>query len=165
MDIVSHGLWGGVLFGRSNRRLFFYAILFGILPDLLSFGVFTMARLLGFAGHPSFGDGAWPSVEAIPAYVHWLYNITHSLFVFMLVLAILWFLARTYMIPFLAYGFAILIDIPTHPAEYFGTPFLWPFSAYRFDGVSWGEPVVFLLNVSLLIFAFVLWYLRKPTAM
>lgn len=139
--------------------MFLLAICFGMLPDLLSFGVFTVARLLGAPGHPGFGDGAWPSMDAYPAYVHVLYNISHSLVVFALALGIVWLFARAYVTPFLAYGFAVLMDVPTHGIDFFSTPILWPFSSYRFDGVSWGEPSVFLPNVILLTCAYVLWYL------
>ncbi len=39
MDIVSHGLWGALAFGRSSRPSFWLAFVIGFAPDLLSFGV------------------------------------------------------------------------------------------------------------------------------
>jgi hypothetical protein len=39
MDILSHGLYGGVAFGRESRKKYLIAFLFGVGPDLLSFGV------------------------------------------------------------------------------------------------------------------------------
>lgn len=158
MDIVSHGLWGGVGFGRRNKRIFFLAIFFGMLPDLLSFGVFAVARLFGFAGHPGFDESAWHSMDAIPAYIHTLYDISHSLIVFSCVFALLWVCARHYATPFLAYGFAVLLDIPTHSTDFFPTPFLWPLSDFHINGISWGEPVIFIPNVLALGAAYFLWY-------
>jgi hypothetical protein len=36
MDVISHGLWGGVAFGRKNKKYFWWSFGFGIMPDLLS---------------------------------------------------------------------------------------------------------------------------------
>lgn len=157
MDIVSHGLWGGVGFGRKDKRTFRLAVLFGMLPDLLSFGVHTGALVLGLAPRTDWSNGP-PPMEAIPAYVHTLYNITHSLIVFSCVFALLWVCTRRYATPFLAYGFAVLLDIPTHSTDFFATPFLWPFSDFRMNGIPWGEPVIFIPNVLALSAAYVLWY-------
>ncbi len=56
MDIVSHGLWGGAAFGRKNKKSFWVAFLFGVLPDLLAFGPFFIGiqsgrRRLGASLH------------------------------------------------------------------------------------------------------------------
>ncbi len=157
MDIISHGLWGGVGFGRRNKRIFWLAVLFGMLPDLLSFGIFTVASMLGINTRPDWAAGP-PPMELIPEYVHVLYNITHSLVTFGVVFFLLWWLARTYATPFSAYGFAVLLDIPTHSTDFFATPFLWPLSSYKFDGMSWSEPFIFFPNLVLLISAYVMWY-------
>ncbi len=42
MDIFSHGLYGGVAFGRISKRDYITAFLFGIAPDLLAFGTFFL---------------------------------------------------------------------------------------------------------------------------
>lgn len=158
MDIISHGLWGGVGFGRKSKRLFWSAVLFGMLPDLLSFGIFTVANILGISERSDWSGGP-PPMDAIPEYVHVLYNISHSLVVFTLVLAAIWWLARPFAVPFLAYGFAVLLDIPTHSTDFFATPFLWPISTYQFDGVSWASPYIFFPNLILLIAAYITWYI------
>lgn len=77
---------------------------------------------------------------------------------FGVVFFLLWWLARTYATPFLAYGFAVLLDIPTHSTDFFATPFLWPLSSYKFNGMSWGEPFIFFPNLILLISAYLAWY-------
>lgn len=157
MDIVSHGLWGGVGFGRKDRRTFRLAALFGMLPDLLSFGVHTGAVLIGLAPRTEWSHGP-PPMDAIPAYVYTLYDITHSLIVFSCAFALLWVCARRYAAPFLAYGFAVLLDIPTHNTDFFATPFLWPLSDFRINGIPWDEPVIFIPNVLALGAAYFLWY-------
>lgn len=47
MDIISHGLWGGIAFGRKNKKDFWQSFAFGVMPDLLAFGVLTVATTLG----------------------------------------------------------------------------------------------------------------------
>ena len=78
MDIVSHGLWGALAFGRKNRTSFCLAFAIGLAPDLFSFGVLWTAAMLGLSAEPDFSHGT-PSESTIPLYVHHLYDVTHSL--------------------------------------------------------------------------------------
>ena len=156
MDVFSHGLWGGVAFGRRSRHDFYLAILFGMLPDLLSFGIFTPIRIASIVSGQRTGD-LW-STNTIPTYVHTLYSITHSLVVFIALLGILYLFARRFAVPFLAYGLHILVDIPTHSDLFFPTPFLWPLSNFTVNGIPWGEPIIYLPNIILLTAAYVWWW-------
>src|SRR5215212_7972109 len=88
MDVVSHGLWGAIAFGRKSRSTFWLAFLIGLAPDLLSFGVLWTAATLGLAEKPDFSHGTAES--SIPLYVHYLYNVTHSFMVFLLVFFLIW---------------------------------------------------------------------------
>ena len=72
MDIVSHGLWGGLAFGRKNRSSFWLAFVIGLAPDLFSFGILWSAAILGLARQPDFSHGT-PPESSIPQYVHHLY--------------------------------------------------------------------------------------------
>ena len=54
MDIISHGLWGGIAFGRKRRSLFWWSFGFGVMPDLFSFGIFTGMVQLGMASGPDW---------------------------------------------------------------------------------------------------------------
>jgi hypothetical protein len=91
MDIVSHGLWGAIAFGRRTRGSFWLAFMVGIGPDVFSFGILTMAAMLGLAKQPDFSHGT-PPESSIPEYVHHLYNVTHSLVVFLMVFLLVWLL-------------------------------------------------------------------------
>lgn len=137
--------------------MFYWALLFGALPDLLSFGVFFVANILGISPRPDWSAGT-PPMDAIPQYVHVLYNISHSLVIFVIITSIVWIWARKWFVPFLAYGFAVALDIPTHGAEFFPTPFLWPVSNFHVNGTPWGHPWIFLPNVILLIATYAVWY-------
>lgn len=160
MDIVSHGLWGGLLFGRAKRRDYLAAFAFGIGPDLFSFGIFTTMTVLGLASGPDWSQGT-PSPNAVPMYVHHLYNLTHSLFVFTTVFGLVWALKKRPYWPMLAWPFHILLDIPTHSTNFFPTPFLWPFISYRVNGISWAHPWVFFPNWAALLVGYVVWFWKK----
>lgn len=160
MDIISHGLWGGISFGRKNKNDFIKSFLFGFGPDFFSFGLLTIASFIGLDTRPDFSGGL-PDPSSIPQYVHTLYDITHSIFIFAVVLGIVWFIRKKPLVPMFAWGLHILMDIPTHSKEFFPTPFLWPFSDFKFDGVSWGNPVIFYPEIALLITLYILWFLKK----
>ncbi len=157
MDILSHGLWGGVAFGRENKRNFWWAFLFGIAPDFLSFGIFTGMRVLGLTSGIDWSNGPPPD-SAIPQYVHTLYNITHSLVIFAVVFLLVWLLWKKPFLPMFAWPLHILVDIPTHSTQFFPTPFLWPFfNDVRVNGIPWSHPIIFIPDVVLLL-ALYLWF-------
>jgi len=167
MDIISHGLWGTLAFGRKTRRRFFIAFLFGIAPDLLSFGIFFVSMAFGFSDRHDFSAEP-PHADAIPTYVHYLYNVTHSVIFFAVLFIFLWILFRKPIMESLAWGAHILLDIPTHSYEFFPTPFLWPFSDLKVDGIPWTSPFIFIPNVVLLIVFFgwmVIVYRKKRKAL
>ncbi|MFH0799525.1 MAG: hypothetical protein V2A66_05010 [Pseudomonadota bacterium] len=166
MDFISHGLWGGLAFGRRNRRDFFLAVLFGITPDVLSFGIFSFMRIVGLASGIDWSNGP-PSEHLIPQYVHLLYNFTHSLVTAAAAFLIVYIVRRKIIWPMLAWPLHILMDIPTHSTRFFATPFLWPISNYRFDGISWGRPYILLPDIAILAILYTIYFIwnrstRKP---
>lgn len=161
MDILSHGLWGGVAFGRRSRRSFWLAFFIGLAPDLLSFGIFTAGTWFGFFDHPDWTSGRHPLPEAFPVLVHALYSVTHSLVVFALVFGVVWLILKRPLYELSAWGLHILIDIPTHSLSFFPTPFLWPISDFRFDGVPWSSTFIFWPNVFLLVALYVWFFVLK----
>ena len=152
MDVVSHGLWGGLAFGRKSKKLFGLALIFGALPDLIPFS-FEFVRLL-------FGESfrlTHPDLGMIPSYVYMLYNHTHSLVVFGFIFLLTWAIIKKPFLPMAAWGLHILMDIPTHSLEFFPTPFLWPISDYKFNGMLWTSPAVFIPNIVALLVLYILW--------
>ena len=160
MDIISHGLYGGVSFGRKSKMSYWKAFFFGIMPDLFSFGILFIFSILSFTSGPDFSLHH-PDSTSIPAYVHSLYNITHSLIIASIMIGILWILRGKLLIELFAWPLHILVDIPTHSSEFFPTPFLWPVSPYHFNGVSWGSLYIFLPNIVLLSVLYIQFYSRK----
>jgi hypothetical protein len=54
------------------------------------------------------------------------------------------------------------MDIVSHAKDFFPTPFLWPLSDARIDGVPWSEAMAFLPNVLLLALLYAwLFFTRK----
>jgi hypothetical protein len=156
MDFVSHALWGGVAFGRRNSKVFFQVAVISVLPDILTEGLFGALYVLGIGGMPGWEHGH-PNITDYPMWAQGLYDITHSLVVFAVVFALLWLIARKPVWPVAAWGLHILIDIPTHSLALFPTPFLWPLSDFRVDGISWDTPIIWVIDISLLLTAYLLW--------
>ena len=161
MDIVSHGLWGSFVFGRHTRKSFWLAFVLGISPDLLSFGVYMGASLLGLSVHPDWSSGRHLDASQIPLYVYGLYNFTHSILVFVTMFGVAWWLRGKPLYELSAWGLHILMDIPTHSYAFFPTPFLWPLSDVRVDGIPWSHPIIMIPNIILLIILYAWFFIVK----
>jgi membrane-bound metal-dependent hydrolase YbcI (DUF457 family) len=160
MDIISHGLWGSIAFGRKNKKSFWTTFLIGIAPDMLSFGLFFAAVILGIYPSPDFRAGP-PPTAMIPNYISSIYNVTHSLIIFALVFFIVWLISKKPYLPLFAWGLHVFIDIFTHSYEFFPTPFIWPISSYKFNGTNWGEPIIFIPNLLLLAILYGWFFLKR----
>jgi membrane-bound metal-dependent hydrolase YbcI (DUF457 family) len=157
MDVLSHGLWGGIAFGRRSRRDYLWAFGLSLLPDVLGEGVmFGVAALAGMP-LPSAEHGH-PNITEFPLPLQQCYNATHSLAVFAALFLVVWAVRRRPFLPLAAWGLHILIDIPTHSLALFPTPFLWPFSDLKVDGIPWHTPTVLIPNILLLLGAYVWWW-------
>ncbi len=162
MDIISHGLWGGITVGRKSKKSFWTAFCFGVAPDLFAFGpMFAQGAFihgLDFLGNL----GKKPDPSVIPAYVHGIYNVTHSLVVFAAVFAVVWLIRREPLLEMGAWALHVCMDIPTHGTAFFPTPFLWPVSDFHVDGMPWSTPIIFIPNVLLLAVLYA-WFLYRRT--
>ncbi len=163
MDIFSHGLYGGIALGRKSKRSYWTAFAFGILPDLLSFGI-LFALTIGIA----LWTGDWshaarrgpPDPSTIPQYVYSLYNLTHSFVTFVVVFGFVWIIRKKPLLEMCAWPLHISVDIFTHSDEFFPTPFLWPISNVHFDGYSWGHLIIFIPNVVLILTLYGVWWYK-----
>jgi len=173
MDIFAHGIWAGAASVAANRKLkprlrVPLAALWGMFPDLVAF---SPAFILGiwaavFQGVPLQGRFfflRYGMRDALPEYLRpeELYHFSHSLVFFALAFGLMWWLRRAPVLTMLGWPLHILLDIPTHRAGRFGTPFLWPITDYRFNGISWGQQWFMILNWSLIAaacLALVVWH-------
>ena len=160
MDIVSHGLWGAITFGRKSRSSFWLAFVIGLAPDLLSFGILYVAAMVGLEDKPDFSHGT-PPESSIPQYIHHLYNVTHSFIVFLIVFLLIWFLLKRPLWELAAWGLHVLVDVPTHSHAFFPTPVLWPIFDWKFNGWQWMTPTILIPNFVLLSLLYA-WYLLLP---
>jgi len=151
MDVISHGLWGGLALGREKKNLFLLSFLFGVFPDVFAFFIVFFQRL--FLGFITTG----PMLD-IPEYVHQLYNISHSLVISGIILSITLFIWGKKALVVAAWPLHILFDIPTHDVGSFPTPFLWPAKTPFFPGIPWNTPWVFFMNWACIIMLYTAWY-------
>ena len=140
--------------------MFFTAAGISILPDVLTEGIFGILFLLNIGGMPDWDNGH-PNITAFPLWAQSFYSITHSLVVFVLIFLLLWAIARKPVWVVGAWGLHILIDIPTHSLALFPTPFLWPISDFKFNGVGWHSPIVLVPNLLILLGVYSLWLWRR----
>lgn len=174
MDILAHGIWAGTaakaINKKSNKPLSIFKTAFwGIFPDLFAFTItFVWLFWKLIFGDISFTDIPKPETGEPPAAFNQfpifklslnLYNISHSAIVFMAVFGIIFIIFHRPIWELFGWLFHIIIDIPTHSYQFYPTPFLWPFSDWKFNGFSWGTPWFLILNYSAIIIVF--WILRK----
>jgi len=183
MDILAHGLWtaaGAKAINnrnspsRQNERPFNvgWAAFWGVFPDLFAFGVpfvWTIYNLAVGAMHLSDWPAPAHDIEPVP-YTHLqplqlansLYNLSHSLIVFVLILALVSIIWRKVPRELFGWLLHILIDIPTHSYRFFPTPFLWPVSGFKFAyGIAWGQWWFQAINYAALIAVYCLLYRHK----
>ncbi len=127
-----------------------------ILPDVLTEGLFMVLHLLDIGGMPGWESGH-PDISDYPLFAQSLYNMTHSFVIFAAVFGLLWVVAKKPVWIVAAWGLHILVDIPTHSLALFPTPFLWPISGHKVDGIGWDNPVILAIDIVLLITCYSLW--------
>ncbi len=153
MDIFAHFFWTYALFHKTKKP--WLAALFGIVPDLLSFGMLFVINI--FTGK-FFGR---PELSSVPSFVTKSYNFTHSLIIFSIILLIIYLITKKVYIFLLGWPLHILLDIPSHTNKFFPTPFLFPISGYTFSGVSWANPIFMIINYSLLIIIYIIIFRKQ----
>ncbi|MFH1866745.1 MAG: hypothetical protein ABIJ81_01540 [Patescibacteria group bacterium] len=153
MDIFSHGLWVAVVYAKAKSEARWMAVFFGVAPDIFSFGILFVLNLFNSG---SFGS---PQALVVPAYILTLYNIWHSLFTWLAIFVIVWLIRRKPWWPLAAAFLHIAIDVPLHEADFFPTPWLWPFSNYTVDGYAWGHSSFLLSNYAVLGVVYIIWYI------
>lgn len=154
MDILAHALWGWAILKKSGKPLL--VVLASLLPDLLSFGPHMVGSMLNRTLAPGK-----PALHTLSPYVFHAYDFTHSILSVAVVFTLISLIQRSIPLWLYAWPIHVIIDIPTHSMDFFPTPFLWPLSDYRFDGISWATPWFLIANYSLLAITYVWLYTRN----
>lgn len=170
MDIFAHGLWAGAAYKaakkETNKSLrISFAVFFGIFPDLFAFApafIYLLYQAIflgeGFSSFRQHADIESSTVaHQVPLFdlSNSLYNFSHSLIIFLAVFCLAWIFCRRPIWELGGWLMHILIDIPTHSYNFFPTPFLWPLSDFKINGISWGMHWFMILNYGSLLFLYV----------
>lgn len=175
MDVFAHGLWAYLVARFANRHLkkklkVWLFVVFGVMPDILSFaplfiflivGLITGSTVLGAFPHPASVEPTDHNSTIIHNITGTLYDLTHNLFIFVIVFFLVWLIFRKPVYEMLGWLLHILVDIPSHSYKFYPTPFLWPFSEWKYDGISWANAWFMIVNYSLIILFYL--YLRYKT--
>lgn len=175
MDVFAHGLWAGAAAKASNLKITkekplktWKMVIFGVFPDVFAFApafiymfasfIFPQIPKIEHPG-PSHMEPAHGNGLIISNLTHNLYNYSHSLIIFLLVFGLVWLILRRPVWEMGGWILHILMDIPSHSYDFYPTPFLYPVSNFKVNGVHWGTPWFMITNYSLIILAYVALYL------
>jgi hypothetical protein len=164
MDIISHALWaaaGAKAAGKKSGKKIdpWLTGFWGAFPDLLAFTpLFVLVLWSVLAGTIDIGSPSVPAFDQYQNPVQYavrnltglLYSLGHSAVVWLGVFGLFWVILRRPVWELFGWLSHIVLDIFTHPAGLYPTPFLWPFSEYRFDGIAWATPEFLIPNYILL---------------
>lgn len=167
MDVIAHGLWAYLAAKFTNLHLkkklkTWLFVSFAVMPDFLAFAPMFILLIVGLITgtstgffHPSGMEPAGYNTTLIHNITGTLYNFTHSLFIFIIVFFLVWIIFRKPVVELFGWLLHILMDIPSHSYKFYPTPFLWPVSSWKYDGISWGNPWFMVVNYSLIILFYI----------
>lgn len=144
---VVHGLIGYLVYGKMGFYL-------GILPDIIGFSYYFLRVFVDYlSGREELVKELLDqkSPDAGLQYMNnldWIiYNISHSVFFW----GLIYFIFKKKYI--LSAILSIILDIFLHSNEGWpGPTFLYPFSNYRFDGISWNSRKGMFITLFVILF-------------
>lgn len=137
-DIVTHFIHGYLIFGKKGA-------LYAILPDLLSFGRLFIKRLPEKIDQ--FTKCQYRKLFKKPE-LEKLDNLFHSLIIW----SIFYYFKKDKEI--FSIFLAIVLDVFLHKKTYLPTPFLYPLSDYKFDGIPWNSKYGWIISIIITIFIY-----------
>ncbi|MDQ1283780.1 MAG: hypothetical protein QG620_128 [Patescibacteria group bacterium] len=178
MDILAHSLWAGaagkaVNIKKKKPLKVWVMAFFGFFPDLFAFApafAYMFASYI-FPGIPKMYHPGPNNIEPatrdtllISNLTHNLYNLSHSLIIFFLIFGLVWLIFKRPIWELGGWLVHILMDIPSHSYDFYPTPFLWPVSNFMINGTHWGTPWFIIVNYSLLIAVyFIFWIIKRKS--
>lgn len=166
MDILSHALWSSVAAKAANKKFqnnidIWRAGFWGAFPDLFAFTPLLLVIIWQVFNGANLYN--LPRSGAIGQLTGFLYPLSHSFLIFLIVFGIVSLFMRKPFWEMGGWGLHILLDIGTHPADFYPTRFLWPFSDFTIGGVSWRTPEFLIINYLLLgVFFFIFRKEKNP---
>lgn len=169
MDILAHGLWGAVGAKALNKALArkgkttqlnaWWTGFWGTFPDFLAFTPLALFILWGLlAGDATLGNFRSvapdtylnPIQYALRNLTRILYPLGHSMVIWVVMFGVVWLITRRPAWELLGWLSHIVIDIGTHPENFYPTKFLWPLSDFSVSGIAWATPTFLIINYALL---------------
>jgi hypothetical protein len=186
MDIFAHGLWTAATARAVNLKIkkskkstikplnIWHATFWGIFPDLFAFTIpFFVIAFSVLSGNAAISQIPRPATTPTPileqqfpiiGFANQLYSVSHSLITFAVVFLLVWLIFRRPIWELGGWLLHILIDIPTHAAQFFPTPLFWPISSWKFlYGFAWAAPWFMALNYGALIVVYVVLWRKEKT--
>lgn len=181
MDIFSHAFWNVVAAKSANSKIKYFkkrkpinaiwSAVWGIAPDIFAFApIFILSAIVIFFGpdgttifdipHPSEVEPMTGNGFFIFKLTKIFYNIGHSVVIFAVVFAAMYFVFKRIRWEMMGWLLHIIIDIPTHSYKFYPTPVFWPLVKWKFDGVAWGTPWFLALNISAIGLVFLFYFLH-----
>ena len=159
MDIVAHALWTNALYKKvlPKKRCWrdiMQIIFWSNFPDFFSFGIVFLLNI--FRLEPIWRDEGY-YIRHLPEWFYLVHGVVYSIPIFLAVFALAWLMARK---PYILMGgwlIHIAIDIFTHKT-FFAPRFLWPFSDFHLEVISWANSRFMLINYSALAIVYLSWY-------
>jgi hypothetical protein len=142
---------------KNNRRIVFWGVILGILPDFISFVPVMLVRFIEIIRgnvEATFLTDAYYTY-AFADYGIISYNYTHSILIWLLATLLIWAGLKKFPWILLGWGLHIVIDIFSHTTDFFATPFLFPFSNFQISVVNWSHPIFMLVNYALLLVLYI----------
>jgi len=159
MDTLSHGLWAGALFKAINKKRkkklsVFKAGLWAMFPDLIAFAIPLVIMGVMLLMGLNLYDLPSGARQVLSYYVGIMYTVSHSFFIFAFVYASVFLILKRHVWEMFGWALHIIMDIPTHPIDFYPTKFFWPITNYAYGGISWKTPTFMIINVVLLVIVF-----------
>ena len=168
MDIVAHALWaaagGRWLEAKAviDGRTFWGVVALAVAPDvvpMLPVVAHAAVRpnplqfLIAYVTATPATEPALPAL--VQAWTHHLHCAVHSIVVLFGLTALLGLVRRRFPCILAGWWLHVLLDVPTHSADYYGVPIFYPLSERTFDGIAWTDPWLLVVNYLLLAAAFI----------
>ncbi len=155
MEWLSHVLLTNLVFKELPMKERWWAIFFGIAPDIFSFfGIWRMEflkKMMFFKKIPS---------AFVPRWVITAYNVSHSLPLWLIIFLALWFMGHhLWAIVFCGWAFHIFLDFFTHnPQSVTQTKVFWPLSSWHFHSWSWSNKKFLIIEYAIISLLYWMFY-------
>jgi len=161
MDILAHGAYNLALQktikNKPKKVNPWEAIVWGILPDLIPFGIPFVLGI--FSNSLSGHHGSILGLNTATL----LYPFTHSLVIFLFVFLVIRIIRKKWYLPMLGWGLHIVMDIPLHTPDFFPTPFLFPISDWVLPfGIAWSTPYIWV-SAWVIVLAWIFFYTKRKS--